>query len=295
MIRLITGALALALLVFCGICMLSSKKYASRLERVSEKDFPLKRYMAIGLTVQKALFRVTNNNRALIGSLEVRRKLAIVYGEHQLKFYCMIYSADALTYIVILLLLGLVLAAMGNMIEPLLLTLGLAVVIVLMVLPKRLDEYIANRQQAIRLEFPDFLSKYILLVGAGMNAVEAWNTAGQVEDMNTPFYREVAITNHEIQTLGKAPADALRSFAARMRDSAISHFVASVVQNIEYGGDLAGVLLDQSNEAWKSRKQEALRLGETAGSKLSMIMMLMLVGIMVLVMAPAMMSMDIFG
>ena len=106
MIELIFGILMLLLLVYCLICMLSAKKYEAGLERVSEKDFPLKKFMPIGLTTQRLLMQITHNNRLFIGGKDVRRKLSVIYGEHQLKFYMMVYSADALTYIVVFLAVG---------------------------------------------------------------------------------------------------------------------------------------------------------------------------------------------
>ena len=293
MIELIFGILTILLLVYCAACMLGAKKYRAGLARVSEKDFPLKKLMPIGLTTQKLLMKASHSSRMFIGGREVRRKLSIVYGENQLKFYTMVYSADALTYIAVILTIGCLLTAGTGMPELIALTALMGAVVVALLLPKRLDEYIANRQQAIRLEFPDFLSKFILLLGAGMAVTEAWDTAGRVEDMNTPFYREVAQTNHEINALGKAPAEALRAFAIRMRDPDVSHFVSSVVQYIEYGGgDLSEVLSTQSAEAWRNRKQEALRLGEVAGTKLMGTMLLMFLGILILVLAPAIFTMS---
>jgi len=291
-VTLVFGALTAVLALVSIIFMLGGRKYANGLARVSEKDFPMKRFMPIGLSLQKMLIRLSGNKYLFIGSKDVRRKLGVIYGEHQIKFYSMVYSADALTYIMVLLVVGCLLTAVTAKAEIFLLVLVLEILVVLVVLPKRLDEYIENRRQAIRMEFPDFLSKYILLLGAGMSATEAWETAGKVENADTPFYREVALTNHEITTLGKSPVDALRGFAARLRDSNVSHFVSSVVQYIQYGGgDLAEILSEQSSEAWKNRKQEALRLGETAGTKLTGTMMLMFVGIIIIVMAPALMTM----
>lgn len=293
MIELIFGILTILLLVYCLICMLSAKKYEAGLERVSEKDFPLKKFMPIGLTTQRLMMQITHNNRLFIGGKEVRRKLSVVYGENQLKFYMMVYSADALTYIVVFLLVGCILVTGTGMAEMLALVVVMEVVIVMMLLPKRLDEYIADRQQAIRLEFPDFLSKYILLLGAGMSVTEAWKTASKVENMDTPFYREVALTNHEMNALGKSPIDALRGFAMRVKNPDVSRFTSSVIQYLQLGKfDLAEVLTTQSGEAWKTRKQEALKLGETAGTKLTGTMLLMFLAIIILVMAPALMQMN---
>lgn len=289
---IVLGALALALALYCLICMLRGGQFEESLKRVPDGDFSLKRFLPIGLVTQRLLFKI-GGRRCLIGGEEVRRKLSMLYGENQVKFFSLIYSAHALACLIVLLLIGLLFTAASEDVE-LLVLFGIVIVAVVAVAqPRRLDSLLEERQQAIRMEFPDFLSKFILLLGAGMTVPEAWDMAGRAEDMNTPFYREVAQTNHEMNELGAAPAVALRSFALRMRDSDISRFVSSVVQYIEYSGDLAEALTQQSSEAWRNRKQEALRLGETASTKLSGTMVLMFLAIMLLVMAPAMMTMEI--
>lgn len=287
----IFGILSLALTIYFLICALTGRKYRQRLSQLPDNAFLPKGLLVIGLRTQGILLKLSPGRRALIGGDQVRRKLGMIYGERQLRFYGVIYSANALTYLLLMLWLGLMLAAASG--EPLILpyALVLGVAIVYAVLPKSLDRDLERRNQAIRLEFPDFLSKFILLIGANMTVVEAWNAASTSKDMTTPLYRELAITNQEMQQLGSSPERALRNFSIRMRDSDISRFISSVLLYIANGnGDLAEELSQQASEAWSTRKHEALRLGETASSKLTFAMLFIFAAIMILVMAPALIT-----
>ena len=288
----IFGILGAALAVYSLFALAMTKRYANILRRVPKEEFSLKALMPIGLLTQQILAGMGLYKPGTVRNVNASRKLMRLYGESRFVYLATAYVADIISYCVLILTGGcLLMAATGQMIV-IAAMIGMTIAMPYM-LASRLDGHIQKRQVALKMEFPDFLSKFILLLGAGMTVPEAWNTACRSADMSTPLYRELEETNREVNELGKSLGDALLAFSMRCRDTDISRFVATVVQDIEYGGaDLAIMLSDQSAQSWRSRKQEALRLGQEASSKLSFTMMLMFGAILLLVIAPAMMSMQ---
>ncbi len=290
---IIFGILAGILAVICLIGMAKKKRYEGGLKDVSEKEFPSKNLLPIGLYVQEMLASTVGYKSGSIRNPDIIRKLSMLYGEKQLPKYKTIFTAERIAYGILMTAVGCFLTAASGELMLAGLLVGIMLIIVFGALPKRLDENIQDRDKDIRMEFPDFMSKFILLKGAGMTVTEAWNTACKSDNMTTPLYRELANTNLEINEKGTPVPVALMNFSIRCRNNDISRFVSTVVQFEEYGGfDLEATLTQQSNEAWKSRKQEALRQGQVASTKLSGITMLMFGAILIIVMAPALMSMS---
>lgn len=290
MLELVCGIAALVLALYCVIGLLQRRKFAQGLQSVSEEDYPLKKLMPIGLFTQQLFL---SGNPGTLANTDVRRKLGRLYGERRLQFSAIVYTADALTYLLVILAITLFLGAITG--EPRVLVLGvmLDAFVVLFMLPKRLDDNIVQRQRSITLEFPDFLSKFILLLGAGLTVQESWTASIKGWDMNTPLYRELAETNREMTELGMSVSEALMNLSIRSHDAEINRFVSTVVQYVEYRGeDLSIALTRQSSEAWRNRKQEALRLGQVAETKLTGTMILMFLAIVLIVLAPAIMNMD---
>ena len=291
MLQLVFGALLAVLAGFVLIAMSQAKRFSGALEQVPKEHFPMRSLLPVGLFALQILPSGMRGNLSRGVSETVRKRLAWLYGNQSVKLFVMIYLADCITYLVVFALFGCLLAIGTLDVTAFVLVMSLAVAMVVVLLPRRLEDQIAERQRSIKLEFPDFLSKFILLLGANMTVQEAWSTASQVEEISTPLYRELDVVNHQMSDLGMPVADALTGFATRCRDADISRFVTSVNQNIKYGGgEPANMPMQQSDDAWKSRKQEALRLGEQASSKLTFPMLLMFLAILLLVMAPALMT-----
>lgn len=162
------------------------------------------------------------------------------------------------------------------------------VLLIVFYLPdKELDEKIKKRSFGIQYEFPDFLNKLVLLINAGMTVPRAWEKIVTDRDNSTPLYEELNITYLEIKN-GKSEMAAYEDFAKRCRVKEITKFAAAVIQNLRKGnGELVALLKLQSNECWQLRKNMAKRLGEEASTKLVLPLMIMFVGILVIVILPA--------
>lgn len=152
---------------------------------------------------------------------------------------------------------------------------------------RELDERIKKRSFYIQYDFPDFLNKLVLLINAGMTVPRAWDKIVMDRKNMTPLYEELQITYLEIKN-GKPEMEAYEDFARRCRVKEITKFITLILQNLRKGnGELVPLLKLQSNECWELRKNMARKLGEEASTKLVLPLMIMFVGILVIVILPA--------
>lgn len=155
-----------------------------------------------------------------------------------------------------------------------------------------------RQQEELERLYPDFVSRFVLLLGAGMNLYGVWQKlAGEyalrLEKGGKPeiLYEQVAGTVREIRN-GGLERKAYEEFGRKLRLAPYIRFSAILVQNLKMGsGEILSRLEYESREAMEERKASAKRQGEEMGTKLLLPMMVQLVLILALVMIPAFMSM----
>lgn len=159
---------------------------------------------------------------------------------------------------------------------------------------KQIDE---RRDQMIR-DHPGFVNKVMLLLGAGLSlklAIE--RISGEYERELSEggkkhyVYEELCVTMQEIRD-GVSEMKAMESFGKRCRCMPYMRFSSIITQNIRKGSEgILNILEQEASQALVERKQEALKRGEVAGTKLLFPMMLMLGLVMAIIMIPAFMTM----
>ena len=101
------------------------------------------------------------------------------------------------------------------------------------------------------------------------------------------------LVNEEIDN-GVPEIDALYNFGNRCVTPEIKKFTSFIVQGLEKGSkDLANALRNQTDELWQLKKQNTLKRGELASSKLMIPLMIMFIGILIMVMGPIMTNLGI--
>ena len=172
-----------------------------------------------------------------------------------------------------------------------------AVVIVLLFLSRKEKERnaIKDRNTKLQLEYPEIVSKMAVLMGAGMTVEQAWNriTARYSDERRKnkayilPAYEEMLITEREISD-GEMGRKAYAGFAERINIPCYQKFVRIILQSIHKGSKgVCEALEKESEEAFDERRLLALRMGEEAGTKMLVPMMLMMVIVIAIVIAPA--------
>lgn len=160
----------------------------------------------------------------------------------------------------------------------------------------KLKRRVAQRRLEIKLEFPNFINKLTLLLNAGLTMSKAWEKISSDVNMSdcreSAFYSEVIKTAADIK-MGRNETEAYSQFAKRVKTPEISRLMSTILQNTKRGGnDLVLALRLQANECWEMRKNTIKRLGEEASTKLLFPMMVMFFAIVIIVVTPAVLSMQ---
>ncbi|MHB1394029.1 MAG: type II secretion system F family protein [Clostridia bacterium] len=218
-------------------------------------------------------------------------KLAVMYGGRDIKYRLRVHYADKTMYMITALLAVTLMGALMDKLDPTYTVFASTVLLIIFYAPDReLDERIKKRNFNIQYDFPDFLNKLVLLINAGMTVPRAWEKIVRDRKNMTPLYEELNITYLEIKN-GKPEMAAYEDFARRCRAREITKFITTVIQNLRKGnGELVPLLKLHSNECWQLRKNMAKKLGEEASTKLVLPLMIMFVGILVIVILPAIMQ-----
>jgi tight adherence protein C len=157
-----------------------------------------------------------------------------------------------------------------------------------------------RRRSQMEMDYPELVSKLKLYMEAGLTCRAAWmKIAGDYQEKRKTggresryAYEEMVKAGYEMQS-GVGELQAYERFARRCRVPCYKKLTGLLAQNLRKGNRGLGELLE--NEMWQAfenRKALARKQGEEAGTKLLMPMMGMLAVVMVIVIAPALMSMQ---
>lgn len=150
-------------------------------------------------------------------------------------------------------------------------------------------------EKKLMLDYPEMVSKFNVLVGAGMTIKQAWNiiSAQYLNNRNKntaaemPAFEEMAKTWREICD-GESEKMAYQRFADRIKMAPYHRFVRLLINNLQKGNSGLCMLLEQESErAFAERRMFAKKLGEEASTKLLLPMILMLGIVMAITMIPA--------
>ncbi len=170
---------------------------------------------------------------------------------------------------------------------------GLATICVGVLGKKKRQDRIREREQELLADYPELVSKYLLLLNAGMSSRAVWERI--VADYKKSgrrryLYEEMALSGHEIEN-GISEAKVYENFGKRCRLLPFMRFSAVLVQNLQKGARGALQLLEQEAvAAFAERKETAKRKGEEAGTKLLLPMIGLLGIVLVIVLFPAFQS-----
>lgn len=171
------------------------------------------------------------------------------------------------------------------------LLLGVAATVCIGVLgKKKRQDRIREREQELMADYPELVSKYLLLLNAGMSSRAVWErmiTDYKKSGRKRYLYEEMVLSGHEIEN-GISEAKAYENFGKRCRLLPFMRFSAVLVQNLQKGARGALLLLEQEAvAAFAERKETAKRKGEEAGTKLLLPMVGLLGIVLVIVLFPA--------
>lgn len=174
----------------------------------------------------------------------------------------------------------------------------LTAVLVWIISEKDLEDKMKRRRIQMLMDYPDIINKFTLFINAGMTVKQAWGkiSSDYEEKLKTGrikrryAYDEMLVTIHELQ-LGVTERDAYERFGRRSGLLPFMKFSTLIAQNLKKGNaGLCDLLNRESLDAFEERKEAAKRMGEEAGTKLLIPMMIMLIIVFVIILVPAIKS-----
>ncbi len=147
-----------------------------------------------------------------------------------------------------------------------------------------------KREGQLLADYPDFLSRFLLLLGAGMNVRGAWER--MTEDYKRGgrsryVYEEMRRTTAQLE-VGMPELQAYEIFGRRCGLLPYLRFAAILSQNLKKGSrGIAELLQTEAHEVFSERMAQARRKGEEAGTRLLLPMGGMLILVLIIILIPA--------
>ena len=172
---------------------------------------------------------------------------------------------------------------------------GVAVVLLNLSKREKQQKEEEQRLRQMELEYPEIVSKMVILLGSGMSVSQMWNrisaqylTKRQKKQIKeNPAYEEILRTWREIED-GESERTAIEKFGRRTGIRCYHRLSQLLIQNMEKG--VQGIyeqLEQEAEDSFRERKQAARKIGEEAGTKLLIPMIIMLGVVMAVVIVPA--------
>ncbi len=152
-----------------------------------------------------------------------------------------------------------------------------------------------RKKLSMERDFPDFISKFILLLNAGLVSsaaiakIAADHELHDSED-DRPLYAEMAAINCRVKNSNVSLDKELRHFSERSGIQEIIRFSTIFSDNINKGSMLEEKLEAEGSMLWHKRKKMAEELGRTADTKLVLPLMILLLALVIVTISPAMMA-----
>ena len=157
---------------------------------------------------------------------------------------------------------------------------------------------VCRRREQLLMEYPEFVSKLTLLLGAGMTIRGAMQKMDQMQQndrrekrgRDSPVWEELHTMICEMEN-GMGELRAYREFAERCELQPYRKLSALLVMGQRMGNKkLLESLREEADRVFLERKNMARKLGEEAGTKLLLPMMLLLSDVMGIILIPAFLS-----
>lgn len=151
-----------------------------------------------------------------------------------------------------------------------------------------------KRNNRLLLEYPEFVGKLQLMLCSGMSVRSAFSQIGKEYQKRKKKGGKVQYVCEELLLAlrkmenGMPETEALKFFGERCNLFCYKKLVSLVLQNLKRGTEgLRESMMNESRNAFEERKQTARKLGEEAGTKLLLPMMMMMGIVLVMIVIPA--------
>lgn len=173
----------------------------------------------------------------------------------------------------------------------------LTVLILYLSKDKDLHDIVVKRESQMLLDYPELVSKITLLTGAGLTVRNCfYRMAREYKEKRQDgyekhyAYEEILFAVYEMES-GISEIQAYENFGKRCRIQQYIKLSALLVQNLKKSSSgLFAILQEEAGDSFDLRKSMAKKLGEEAGTKMLLPLIMMLGIIMIIIFYPAMTS-----
>ena len=159
------------------------------------------------------------------------------------------------------------------------------------------EQQLANKkkekEEQLNLAYAEIVSKLCLLIGSGLTVRMAWERIIQDYRETKEFnyaYEEMLFTYYELER-GMPEGKAYLSFGRRCRLHGYRKLGSLLEQNLKKGtAGLLSLLQEETWQAFEDRRAYAVKLAQEAGTRLLLPMILLLMVVLIICVAPAIMS-----
>lgn len=175
----------------------------------------------------------------------------------------------------------------------------LLVLLIPFLVSSRMGQQLQQRERELRRDYPEMIEQFVLLIGAGLTIKGAWlrmtenyqRQRKKKRSVRKILYEEMSVSVREMES-GMSENRAYELFGKRMGSLPYMKFSTLLVQNLRKGSDdLLRLLEYEAVDAFRERKEHARKLGEEAGTKLLIPMMLMLIVVFAIILYAAFQAM----
>ena len=280
---LLSGILLIFFLLLFAIChSIFSKRYKEFFEPLDSRTYSYKAFLPGCLGIVETL-KLSGRGRY---QAKLNQKLVMLYGSRYITYYTKVHWSVKVFHLFLGLVISTFFCFVGNLEYSALIIIPVSGAGLFFLADKNLDDLYKERKFRLERDFPDFLSKLVLLVNAGLNIRQAIERIVSEENKDSTLYEELKTVILDIQS-GMLEYEAYSGFSERCRIKQLTNFVSIVQQNMKLGGNqMIFELKRMGTECWEMRKNIAKQLGEKASSKLMLPLAIMFLAIVLICVAP---------
>ncbi len=158
---------------------------------------------------------------------------------------------------------------------------------------QRLLQQKKEKEKELMLAYPEIVSKLCLLIGSGLTVRRSWERI--IKDYKEAqifnyAYEEMLLTYYELER-GIPEGKAYAAFGRRCRQHGYRKLGSLLEQNLKKGtSGLLALLQEETWQAFEERRAFAVKLAQEAGTRLLFPMVLLLLVVLIICVAPAIMS-----
>ncbi len=261
-------------------------RFQEYIKPLDKAEYSLKELIPLGLWLLGLL------KHDYMGKYNMRlmRMIGFIYGLDYSLYYLQIHIANKIVYTIIVTIVCCIIGIFADVGYQYLVVLLTCPVCIFFLCDRLIHERGEERSNEIKKDFPDFVGKLTLLMGAGLNVRQSLEKIAKDSINKSLLHEEIIRIISDMQS-GKSEIQAYRELAERTGVREINRLTGIIIQNITIGGSAILKELDRlCDECWNLRKLNAGRLIEQAETKLTFPMILMFLAVIFVIMLPAVMA-----